>query len=236
MLQRLRSAELTVFASWVAFVLAGLGFRKMTEDPPFTTAGASQPLLWVAFGAVVAGAGLALLAVVAGGAPIAVAIARSALRDRRRGPLALLAVPPLALVAWLGLVSAALQLHPGQSDAAVRLGAFVLLEGGLVVAAAASTAAVSAAAARAEIDPGLYRFAVRPAVAVAAAMALASLGVLAWGVGLLVELPSAFWGDGGVLATTTAASWAVILVVMAAATMLALFGAALAVRAGAGTA
>ncbi len=38
MTARLRTAVITVLWAWVGFVIAGTGFQKMTEDPPFKAA------------------------------------------------------------------------------------------------------------------------------------------------------------------------------------------------------
>ncbi|HEY5486256.1 MAG TPA: hypothetical protein VIK06_01290 [Candidatus Limnocylindrales bacterium] len=98
MFERLRASELAVFAGWILFVVSGLGFSKMTEDWDILQAGSGMnPTVMVTYLAVMAGAVVALLAVMAAGIPIAWAIAVSAVRVRRWRLLVLLAVPPVGL-------------------------------------------------------------------------------------------------------------------------------------------
>ena len=78
MFERLRASELAVFAGWVLFVVVGLGFSKMTEDPDFASAAGANPAVGLAYDAFGFGAVASLLAVLAAGVPIAWAIVRSA--------------------------------------------------------------------------------------------------------------------------------------------------------------
>ncbi len=215
--QRLRSSEIAVFASWIAFVVAGLGFRKMTEDPPYNDAAAANPVVAGAFALVIAGAVVALLAVLAGGVPLGLAIVRSALEQRRWRTLALLAVPPVSLAVWLGVSLALLQVHPAQ-ELGVRLPFFLAWVGVFFVAAIASTVSVAAAAIRTDVDTTLYRRAALPAAVAAIAMAVTAMAVAVYGAALLVSDPTLFWGDNGMLATTTAWTWGALVAVMAVAT------------------
>jgi hypothetical protein len=227
--ERLRSSELAVFASWVVFVVAGLGFQKMTEDSPYHQALAVSPVIAVAFYGLVAAAFVALLAVLVGGTPIVGTIISTSISQRRWQPIALLAVPPFSLAVWLGGTLLLLQVHPGQA-----LGWHIPLFLGWVcvffIAAIASTLAVSGAAIRTDVDVRLYRIAVRPAAGTALAMAVAALAVVVWGIGMSVSHPDIFWGNGGVMATSTAASWLGIGLVMVGASTVASLNARAALR------
>ena len=228
MYERLRSSELAVFAGWIVFVVSGLLFAKMTENwdrlpPP----GGDSLTIGLAYDAVLLGAVVALLGVLVAGVPIAWAILRAALQERRWGLIATFVVPPLSLAVWIGLTLLLLdQVTPGHTvDEATKVSAFVVWVGVFCVAAAASTVAVSVAALNSSIPPGLYRRAATPASVVAGTMAVVSASVVIWGLAVLATQSSLFWGDLGLLATSTALSWLGVVVGMAIGTAVALRGA-----------
>jgi hypothetical protein len=229
--QRLRRSEIVIFSSYIAFVVAGSAFAKITEYDDFHDATRHYPLIGGAFATLVVAAWVALAAVVIGGAPLALAAARSALATRRWSTLALLAVPALALGALYGFVllltqviGPAIHAGPGATDAnyhlGIALGIFFLL------CALASTAAVARAIAQSEIAPGLYRFARIPAAVAVLAMVVVTGALLVWGLALRADVPSLFNGNDGLQASNTAANWLVQLAVMALATAVALWAAA----------
>ena len=228
MFERLRASELAVFAGWIFFVVSGLLFAKMTENwdqlpPP----GGDSLTIGLAYDAVIVGAMVALLGVLVAGVPIAWAILRAALQERRWGLIATFVVPPLSLAVWIGLTLLLLdQVTPGHKvDEATKVSAFVVWVGVFCVAAAASTVAVSVAALNSSIPPGLYRRAATPASVVAGTMAVVSASVVIWGLAVLATQSSLFWGDHGLLATSTALSWLGVVAGMAVGTAVALRGA-----------
>jgi hypothetical protein len=229
MFERLRSSELAVFAGWILFVVSGLGFAKMTENwdllPP---QGGDTLAVGLAYDAVIVGAVVALLGVLVAGMPIAWAIIRSALRERRWRLIALFAVPPLSLAFWIGLTLLPLnEIVPGQKiDEVTKVAAFAAWVGVFCVAAVASTVAVTVAALNSSIPSELYRRAATPATVVAGTMAVVSACVGIWGLAVLATQPSLFWGKQGLLATSTALSWLGVVVGMAIGTTVALRGAA----------
>src|SRR5258705_250980 len=89
-----RRSAVTVFCAYIAFVIAGLAYNQMIEDdlPALDT---SHPAIAAAYHVILYGSAVALLAVLAGGLPIALAVARRALVARRQDILLLFAVPPL---------------------------------------------------------------------------------------------------------------------------------------------
>jgi hypothetical protein len=221
MIERVRLSELVVFSSWVVFVVAGLAFQRMTEGPPFSVVASSYPAVGLAYAAIVAGAVISLLAVVAAGVPIAVAIGWTALERRRWRQVGLLAVPPVTLAIWVGLTAVLLTLGDPPSSGPWRVGAFVLWVGVFMVAAVASTVAVSAAALDSEVDGSLYRRAAIPAVVTATAMAMVAVAVVAWGIGVAVVSPADFWSSDGILSSSTPLTWLAIVIVMIGATVIA---------------
>ncbi len=221
MIERLRISELTVFASWVVLVVAGLAFQRMTEGAPLAAIAAGQPAVGWAYAAIIGGAVVSLLAIAFGGVPIALAIGRTAVERRRWRQVGLLAVPPLSLAAWIGVTL----LLIGRGDPVAgdpwRIIAFLAWVGTFVAAATASTVAVSAAALDADVDAALYRRAVAPSRLAAIAMMAVTAAVVAWGVALGVTTPGALWGSEGILGTSTILTWVVVAFVMTAATAVA---------------
>jgi len=221
MIERLRLSELVVFASWVVFVVAGLAFQRMTEEfPLLTTSYFGGPAVVVAYVAIIGGAVLSLAAIALAGVPIAVAIAREAMRAGDRRQLALLATPAICLILWLGLTAALVALGPLPRSPWGLLG-FLLWTGSFGLAAIVSTVAVSAAALGAGIDGSLYRRAAGPAASAAAAMGLTVAAVVGWGIALAVGAPEDFWGFNGLFATSTPLNWLGVVVVMAGSTVVA---------------
>ncbi len=226
MLERLRATAITVFCAYIAFVVAGLAYAKLTEDT-LSQFNAYQALA-LTFHTIQAGSVIALLAVLAGGLPIALAAVRQAMARRRWRPLLLFAVPPVSLAVWLGYTlvlvdvvapTTDLSIHtmPGRIAGLAWIALFQL-------AAVASTAAVVVAVRQSDISPQLYQFAARiPAVITTLAMAVMCLATIAWGLALRANLPQIFNGDQGFfwLGSKTAVSWLVIVVVMALATAIA---------------
>ena len=175
MVSTLRRSLLTIFCAYVGFILAGLAFQKMTEYDDFVNAARTHSIVGLSFNLVVIGSAVALLAILAGGLPIAIAVIRSALVQKRRGPLLLLAVPILAFVVFLGTTLLLEALHqPGNHLSPVwqmflSRGVFF---GTLIVAAIASAGALCVAVARSEISEKLLRFALLPSVLTTISMAL----------------------------------------------------------------
>jgi hypothetical protein len=237
MTTRLRRAEITMFCAYILFVVAGSAFAKITEYDDFHEATRNYPLIGVAFTTLTVAAYVALAAVVIGGAPLALAAARSALATRRWGTLALLATPVLALGALYAFVRLLTQVigpairagsgvTPGNWHLGIILGNFYLL------CAVGSTAAVAAAIARSEIAPSLYRFARIPAAVATLAMVVVTVSLLVWGLSLRAYLPSLFNGNDGLLASNTAINWLVQLAGMVVAVIVALWATARSFAAG----
>lgn len=217
---RARSSAITVFCAYIAFVLAGMGFQKMSEYEDFTAAAKSHALIGISFNVILYGSAVALLAVLAGGLPLAFAALRYALSARRKDIPLLFAVPVAAFGALIGygvIVAAVMrgeQLHIG----------FVGLVGVFILGAIASAAAVSLAVKRSQIADSLLYFTRIPATVAAVAMAAMCLATIVWGLGLRSDAPQLFNGDGGLVATNTAVNWLGIVAVMTIATLVAVAG------------
>jgi hypothetical protein len=226
MLNQPRRTAITVFAAYIAFVLAGMGFQKMSEYDDFMEAARAHAVIGVTYNTILVTSAISLLAVLAGGVPIAFAVLRSATASKRYGIVALFAVPPAALAIVGGYL--ALLLHviwPNPNTVTIHSARgvtfFLSLIAVFVAAAVVSTAAVSLAVALSEIDAGVLRFALGPATVTTVAMGVMFLATLIWGLSLHADAPQLFNGNGGVAATSTALSWLGIVIVMGVATAVA---------------
>lgn len=249
-MNKLRSSQIVVFCAYICFVVAGMGFQKMTEYDDFAAA-RSHTLVGVTFGVVVAGAALSLLAVLAGGVPLALAALRFAWERKRWDIALLLSTPALALAVLLGYGAFLLYVvnnGAAQFSRSAQTGVslrdkvfFALLVGGFAVAAVVSTWAVCSAIRRAEISASLFRFARVPALVTAVVMLAVAVATLLWGLGLRGVDPGLMSGNDGVVATNTTLSWLTIVAVMGLASVVALIASLRGLRAaddesGAGTA
>jgi hypothetical protein len=225
MINRPRRSAIVVFWAYIAFVLAGLNYFKSTEDDVNRLMHGRADVS-AAYFVVEAGAALALLAVLAGGVPLALAALRRAWDQRRWDIPLLLAVPPVALAVWLGwtLVIAFViaRRAPPPPSIDTRAGLVFLSWGGLfLLCALASTSAVSIAMSRSELSPHLFRFALRPALAATACMALVLAALVLWGLAVHTDVPSYFNTPDTPLRIPYAVTWFADVVVMAVATLVA---------------
>jgi hypothetical protein len=223
MIGRMRNSVLLVLWAWVGVVVAGVGFQKMTEYEDFTRAARQNITVGAAFDAVVVGAVLALAAVLVGGLPIVFAAVRGAFAEGRKDVPLLLCVPPLSLASFVGyvlLVGKVVCPVAGCTTvhSLVNVALFLSIAGVFVLAAVASAASVSVAVRRSSVGESLYRFALYPAGLATLAMVVVSTATLVWGLALWVQAPALFTGDDGILATSTVATWLVILAVMGGST------------------
>lgn len=226
MVQYRRSASV-IFAAFIAFVIAGIGFQKTGEYIMKTSLPDTYPLLAISYDAMMVGAVVALLAVLVGGVPVAFAALRYALAHRRGDILARFAVPVVVLLIIIagGFIVVSYNIG-GNTAATIHTPARFAAIGGLaalfILGAIASTYAVLDAIARSEIPDGLLRFALLPGVVATIAMVVMVLAHLLWSFTLWQNAPDIFWGDDGLLATSTLVGMIVQVVVMVVATIIAI--------------
>jgi hypothetical protein len=225
MVSRMRGSVLAVLWAWVGLVVAGVGFRKMTEYDDFVRAARDSALVGVAFDTVVVGAVVALAAVAVGGAPVAFAALRKALAERRKDVL-LLCMPLIFGAGFVGYILVLMKvIYPALGRVAVHgtvnVALFLSLVGAFSLAALASAWAVTAAVRRVEVGGRTLRFALYPAAVAAAGMAVVLVGTTVWGLTLRATAPTLFSGDDGILATPTYVTWLAIVAVMAVSTAVA---------------
>lgn len=218
----LRRSLLTLFCAYVGFIVAGIGFQKLTEYSDFTEAAQANPLMGLTFNLVVIGAVVALLAILVGGLPIAFAVIRSSLARKRYGSLVLLAGPIIAFVIFLGTTLLLESLdHPNAEPLAQLLTHQGIFLGVFIAAAIASPATVCFAVIRSEIPEKLLRFALLPFMLAVLSMLLVLVSTLIWGLSLHNSVPALFNSNEGMFGTSTSGSWIKIVIMMAIATIVA---------------
>lgn len=186
LMSRMRASAITIFSAYIALVLTGMGFQKLTEDIMKTALPTTYPGVRLAYDVIVAGAVLALLAVLVGGLPIAWEAIHQAFSERRWGILALFAVPPLSLAIWLGwtwtilnVITPAKHVHNIYAPSVIGIGRSWV--GLFILAAIASVTAVSIAVSRSHISAQRYRFSLRMAIVATLGMFITMAGVVAFG-------------------------------------------------------
>ncbi len=223
-----RRSSSAIFACFIAFVFAGIGYSKMSEDVMKSGLPATYPLFSISYLGVEIGAIIALLGVLAGGIPIFVASLRFALAHGRHDIIVRYLVPPIALVVtliYLGIIAALgvggrtpATIHSWQRI--VGIGSVVLV---FLLAALASTAAVLDAVRRSEIDRRLLRFSLIPGAVAISGMVLTLVSHVVWSLALWQDAPNHFFGYDGFLASSTLVAIALEVTVMAVAVLLAIW-------------
>lgn len=226
MLQVRRSASV-IFAAFIAFVIAGIGFQKSNEDIMKTSLPGAHPILAISYDVMMAGAALALLAVLVGGIPVALAALRYALANRRFDIISRFLVPPVALLIVIAAGFIEVTTNIGGNTAATihspaRIGAIGGMVALFILAAIASTYAVLSAIARSDINPGLLRFTLLPGTLATIAMLGMVAALAGWSVGLWQNAPAHFFGNDGLLATSTLVGIAAQAIIMVVATIVAI--------------
>lgn len=218
----LRASLLMIFCASSGFLVAGLGFQKLTEAQEFATAAQTHTLLGFSFNLVVIGAVVALLALLAGGLPVIAAVVRDALTRRRYGHLFLLATPIFALIFFMGTIAMLEKLAPLNASTTLILLSHAIFLVAFLAAAVASTATVCYAVARSELPARLLRFAALPSFLLTLSMAVMLVATLLWGLSLHNSAPALFASNEGMFGTSTSGTWLKIVLMMAITTGLAI--------------
>lgn len=217
MLIRYRAANVAVFCSWIAFVLAGLALNGMLDDSAFVPLMRERADLQTAWLILQAGAVISLLAVLAGGLPIALAVWRNSPEQRRWFVIPAicfaLVAAPVAVAVILTLTGVVRPItSPPPWGHSVVIGYQILF----VLCAIASTYAVTRAVQLGSVGEEAYRFALIPATVTVGAMALMLAAMVVWGLLAGAALPDIFYrAPGPWPSNLTFASWLIVVIVMA---------------------
>ena len=248
MTNKLRTSILMVFAAYIGFIIGGLSLQGLVDDSPVGPLMRADLPLLAAWTLVEAGAAIALLAVVAGGLPLALAVIRRALTSSRRD-LALLLVPGWALLAlilyggflacvakgWIDVPGVVRTVSPENFPLGNRLliGGFIAT---FILGAASSTAAVWKVISNSDASEEtfqvlgqqrsvkLYQHAFLPAVIATLSMLLMLAATLVFGWLAGSSLPDWFHGNNGLILTKTTFSFTITILVMSLSTAFACFG------------
>ncbi len=248
MVNKLRTTILIVFVAYIAFIVGGLSLVGLVDDSPAAVLMKTNAALSSAWMTIAVASVIALLAVVAGGMPLAITLIRRALTTSRR-TLRLLLVPPVAFFAlslyglfmaslafgWLHLPGVVRIVSPDNFPPGNRL-----LLGGLmlvfVLGAIASTVAVWKAVSglnEAAVDrqggerlnsPKVYQYAFGLAVVTGLGMLVMLAGTLVFGWLAHSALPDWFASDQGLLLMNTSFSYGTTVTIMALSTAVAFLG------------
>jgi hypothetical protein len=220
MLTRLRAANVAVFCSWIAFVLAGLSLNGQLDDSPYVPLMRERADLQALWLILQAGAVISLLAVLAGGLPIALAVWRNSPAQRRWFLVpalcfVLVLIPPAIAIA-LTLTGV---LHPVTTPPSWTHPGLIAYEALFFLCAVASTFAVARAVQLGSVSEETYRFALIPATVTVGAMAVMLAATVVWGLFASAALPSEFYRTPFTWPSNlTFVTWLLIVVVMALAT------------------
>lgn len=224
-LEQMRNTAGATVCAWIAFVVCGAAFAKLTEDRPFTAAGSAHPLLGSSRVAITLLAVLSVVAVLLGGALLIAGVVREAWRERRR-PLVRAACAPLAAVAVFAAATGVLawlaNSHHVQEHTTWAWIAFVAWLAISLGAATVCGLASRSALRLARLGPLALRNGVCGAVVLTIELALMTAAVTVYCIALAVNMPSlanAANGPLGLISTT--AGLAVLVVLMTTITTLA---------------
>lgn len=202
------------------FVLAGSGFAKVIEDPPFSAAAQQHTLLGWCVDALTVAAGGTAVVMTAATLPSVVTILRQP-SGRGWHQLAALLVAPasgaafiVALVVARGIADSA----PGHRTSQVV--AFLLLLAVTVLGGICTTVALVRVATRVPDSPRVEVVRRVATVSVAVCTAVAALAVLGWTLALAVETPHLLHTRDGLLSTPTLPTLATVLAGLVAAAVL----------------
>jgi hypothetical protein len=240
---KLRTTILIVFASYIAFIVAGFSLSAFMDDSPLVPLVKSNPALTDAWLILEAGSVIALFAIAIGGTPLAWTVIRRTFTSHRTD-LRLLLVPLYAFLAFalytFFLISASFEwIHIQGFEPVVQNGVMppvnrALLTGEILVfvlGAIASTVAVWKVVSHTDVEQEafsligkqktikVYEFAFGPAAIAALAMLVTFLATVVWGWLAFTLRPDLFTGNMGVMMTSTRGSFAFTLTLMAIASL-----------------
>jgi hypothetical protein len=240
MKNKLRTTILLVFAAYIAFIVAGMSLYGFADDSPFIPMMKTNAALSISWRTIQAGAVIALLSVVTGGAPLAWTVIRRALKSSRRD-LRLLLVPLCAFLALLlyflsvGYIADHTRiLEPPASPTAHAL--MWGLIGIFILGAIASTVAVWRVISHTEAEQEtfqflgkqanirLYEFAFGPAVVATLSMLAMFIASIVWFWQSFSARPDLLNQNAGPMMTDSRGALAFTLLLMAAAVIAACVG------------
>jgi hypothetical protein len=237
---KLRTSILMVFAAYIAFIVAGFSIYGFADDSPFVPMMKTDPVLYASWTTIQAGAIIALLAIVIGGAPLAWTVIRHVFTSQRKD-MQLLLVPAyafLGLVLYFGgmlyLSFNTTILDPPTTSTAHGLmwGLITFFVLGAIASAAAVWIVVSHTHVEQESFPligkgtplKLYEFAFLPAIIATLAMVTMFIASILWFWQAFSARPDLLAAQQGPMMTDTRGALSFTLILMAGAVITACHG------------
>jgi hypothetical protein len=223
--EQMRDTAGIALCAWIAFVVCGSAFAKLTEDRPFAAAGENHPLIGDARVAITLLAVLSVVAVLLGGALLAADVVRDAWKQRRWALVRSACAPLAAIVGFAaatGLLSSLVKGHHLQEH---TTGAWIAFLAWCAIGLGAATVcglASRTALRLAELRPRALRTGVCGAVVLTAELALMTGATAVYATALAVSAPAlANAANGPLDIVSTTVSLAILIVLMTTITSLA---------------
>lgn len=240
-MSRLQHSLISILYAYLAALAAGINFYWTVDDTPLAAAMQTHVGLMSCWTMVEAGSAGALLAMIAGGVPVALAMVRFAHAARRRDIYVRLGFPVFAaalLAIWIAAVVIGTGGHwaplpwavagdgPDWPARGLRWALASVTLALLWSALTASGISIKQAVQRSEFpEQRPLRLARVPALVLAGSIVLMTAGVAGWGVYAGRIAPVSFHSEPGLLNSTTFGSWIVSLALFTASAATAVRGA-----------
>ena len=233
---RMRASISGIFFCWIALSVAGAGFQKETEDPPYAIAGHEHMVLSAARDLVLAGALLGAAVLARFGLPLLWRAVRQAYLERDTRLTLALGLAPAAIASFALLTGALVLLARGNPEHARTTTTLAIVlpwwAAGLLCATACAIAP-RLALRRLAVPARSLRRASRAGALLALAMALVTVGLILYTVSLALLEPALSGNGGGPFWPSTGSALAAAGALAALSTALGTLGAARARRAAA---
>jgi hypothetical protein len=219
---QIRTMEITVFSAYILFIFAGLLFYGMVDDSPFVPLMQAHLEFRAAWFTVEGGAVVALLAFLAGGVPIGLALLKSAVSAKRRDILLLVGIPLVLLAIALTLYAMITLFAQGSRQTATgsTYTLFIVANVIFLVTLITSPITLVLAVIRSEINGQLFHMARLPAIIMTLAMVGMLLATIGWGIIAYAYEPQNF-NTAGILGLTAGSAWLTVVGLMLSATIIA---------------
>jgi hypothetical protein len=216
--ERRKEPVATVACAAIAFAVAVAGVAKMREGAAFDAAAHTHTAVAVSLGILRGAAALAGLAVVAGAAPLAWAVVRQLVVERRHGLMVPLASGTVAPLSWIGAVWITAQLagrHPGAQPNLMAVAALAATGLGVVMTCAWAIITVIR---RVHLPSRLLQAEIPAMTLLSVSAAAVTAADIAWGLALRSADAGLFYSDNGLISTPLAPNWAGSAMVLSAVT------------------
>jgi len=209
----------TIACAIMVFAVGVAGLAKVREDTLFSSAAHAHAAVGTSLDVLRGAAALAGAAVLLGLVPLAWAVLRQVIVDRRPGLIGPLAAGVLAPLGWFGLVWVTAQLIGG-NPAGPNLVVILILALSGAAAVVTCAGAVITLIRRAQLPGSLLRAEVPVMAVLSLSIAMATAADIAWGLSIRSGDATLFNSDNGLVSTPFALNWAGSAMVLSAVTVI----------------